>query len=85
VLPSKLFEFAALGKPVWAGVAGYAAEFIKSEISNAAVFDPRDVQAAIQSFSRLSLHDVPRTAFVAKYARAEINQKLAEDILATAG
>jgi glycosyltransferase involved in cell wall biosynthesis len=29
VLPSKLFEYGALGKPVWAGVSGYAAEFIR--------------------------------------------------------
>jgi glycosyltransferase involved in cell wall biosynthesis len=34
VLPSKIFEYAALGKPVWAGVSGYAAEFVRSEINN---------------------------------------------------
>ena len=32
VLPSKLFEYAAQGKPIWAGVAGYAAEFIDKNI-----------------------------------------------------
>ena len=26
VLPSKIFEYAATGKPIWAGVAGYAAQ-----------------------------------------------------------
>ena len=40
VLPSKIFEYAATGKPIWAGVAGYAAEFITSKIENSAVFFP---------------------------------------------
>ncbi len=84
VLPSKIFEYAALGKPVWAGVTGYAAEFIRSEITNAAVFHPCDVEGAAQSFDELILQDAPRTAFVAKYARSNICLKMAEDILAVA-
>jgi len=84
VLPSKLFEYAALGKPVWAGVSGYAAEFIRSEIRNAAVFHPCDVEGAVQSFDELTLQVVPRTDFVTKYARANISQKMAEDVLAVA-
>ncbi len=31
VLPSKLFEYAAMGKPILAGVAGYPAKFIAAE------------------------------------------------------
>ena len=31
VLPSKIFEYAATGKPVIAGLAGYAATFVESE------------------------------------------------------
>lgn len=84
VLPSKIFEYAALGKPVWAGVSGYAAEFIRSEVTNAAVFQPCDVEGAMQSFDELILQDAPRTAFVAKYARSNICLKMAEDILAVA-
>ena len=84
VLPSKLFEYAALGKPVWAGVAGYAADFVASEIDNSAVFQPCDVDGAISSFERLRLSDEPRTAFVEKYARAKISGDLAADILAVA-
>lgn len=84
VLPSKLFEYAALGKPVWAGVAGYAAEWITSEISNSAVFHPCDVDGAVRSFAELTLRDEPRAEFVAKYARANISRDLAADILAVA-
>lgn len=82
VLPSKVFEYAALGKPVWAGVAGYAAEFVSTEIDNSAVFQPCDVESAVLSFDRLSIHDMPRTSFMAKYARSTISQALARDILA---
>src|SRR5690606_21538407 len=30
VLPSKIFEYAATGQPILAGVAGYAAEFLRT-------------------------------------------------------
>ena len=85
VLPSKLFEYAALGKPVWAGASGYAAQFITSEISNAAVFEPCDVSSAVRALDALIIHDTPRSAFIAKYARANISRQLAEDIVAVAG
>lgn len=81
VLPSKLFEYAAVGKPVWAGVAGYAAEFIEQEIDNAAVFPPCDVTAAMSAFSTLKMQSNPRTGFVQKYARRNIMQALARDII----
>ena len=84
VLPSKIFEYAALGKPVWAGVSGYAADFIKSEVINAAVFHPCDVEGAVQCFAELTLEDVSRTGFIQKYARKNISMRLAEDFLATA-
>jgi glycosyltransferase involved in cell wall biosynthesis len=84
VLPSKLFEYAAVGKPVWAGVAGYAAEFVTSEISNSAVFHPCDVDGAVRSFHRLTLRNEPRTEFVAKYARGNISRALAADVLTVA-
>lgn len=81
VLPSKLFEYAALGKPVWAGVAGYAAEFVRLEIDNAAVFAPCDVEAAVRSFDALKLEDVQRKKFIEKYARDNIMRAMAADVL----
>jgi len=85
VLPSKLFEYGALGKPVWAGVAGYAAEFIKTEIGNAEVFRPCDVEDALRALEGLRLEMTPRPAFVARYARGAITHQLAADILAALG
>jgi glycosyltransferase involved in cell wall biosynthesis len=84
VLPSKLFEYAALGKPVWAGVSGYAADFVTSEITNSAVFAPCDVDSAVRSFDALTLRDEARPEFIAKYSRENISRDLAADILSVA-
>lgn len=82
VLPSKLFEYGALGKPIWAGVAGYAADFMKENLSNAAVFSPCDADEAEASFAGLELVTQPRHDFVEKFARNSIMQKMATDIIA---
>jgi glycosyltransferase involved in cell wall biosynthesis len=84
VLPSKIFEYAALGKPILAGVSGYAARFIRDEVSNAAVFPPGQVAQAVAALQTLELADRPRPEFAAKYARANIARAMADDILALA-
>lgn len=81
VLPSKIFEYAATGKPIWAGVAGYAARFIETELEGATVFPPGNVQAAVESFDQLSLRTTPRTGFVQRYGRRSIMRDLVQDIL----
>jgi glycosyltransferase involved in cell wall biosynthesis len=84
VLPSKVFEYGAMGKPVWAGVAGFAATFVKAELSNAVVFQPCDVEAAVTSFNELRFENTPRGDFVRKYARSSVTRELAKDILSLA-
>jgi glycosyltransferase involved in cell wall biosynthesis len=84
VLPSKVFEYGALGKPVLAGVAGYAAQFVREEITNSAVFAPCDVAAGVTAFSSLQLRDQPRPDFIAKHSRSNIARAMARDILALA-
>lgn len=81
VLPSKLFEYGALGKPVWAGVSGYAAEFVTTEIDNAAVFRPCDVSGAVSALGTLKLSNVSREAFVRKFLRTSIMSAMAADIM----
>ncbi len=81
VLPSKLFEYAALGKPVLAGVAGYAADFVRTEIENAAVFTPGNAADGIRAFESLELIDRPRSEFTAKYMRSRIVGEMAQDVL----
>ena len=81
VLPSKIFEYAAVGKPIWAGVSGFAADFLHEHVINAAVFHPCNVQQAIETFERLELNTQPRKAFVQKFSRESIMQEMASDIL----
>lgn len=85
VLPSKLFEYGALGKPIWAGVAGHAASFVRSHLTNAAVFAPCNAEAAVQAFNELEIVDAPRDEFVAQFKRTAIMDAMAEDLVATVG
>ncbi|MBF0420154.1 MAG: glycosyltransferase family 4 protein [Magnetococcales bacterium] len=81
VLPSKIFEYAAIGKPIWAGVGGYAAEFLRLEVANVAIFPPCNALKAEQIFHTLSLTNTPRPEFVAKYARYSIAKKMSSLLL----
>jgi hypothetical protein len=84
-LPSKLFEYAAMGKPIWAGVSGYSLEFIKSEISNCEVFVPCNVTDAINKFDALNLDTKPRSDFNKKFSRENIMRNMAFEIMEFAG
>ena len=81
VLPSKLFEYGAMGKPVLAGVSGFSARFVNEELSNSAVFSPCDVNDAVRAFESLRLEDSPRPQFIQKYSRENLSAELARDIL----
>ena len=85
VLPSKLFEYGAMGKPIWAGVSGYAAEFMRTELDNSAVFHPCNAAEAERVFSQLRLQNGPRDRFVAKFARTKIANDLAADVVGILG
>ena len=81
VLPSKIFEYAALGKPIWAGVSGYAADFLRNNINNVAVFSPCNVDDAVKSFDALEIVTEPRKDFILNFSRENIMNKMALDIL----
>ncbi|MET3677383.1 MULTISPECIES: glycosyltransferase family 4 protein [unclassified Pseudomonas] len=85
VLPSKLFEYAASGKPIWAGVSGFSTDFISKEVANAAVFPSCDVACAIEAFEAVHLASVDRRQFVERYGRERIMGEMAREIMAMAG
>ncbi|WP_207789997.1 glycosyltransferase family 4 protein [Sphingosinicella humi] len=86
VLPSKLFEYAATGKPILAGVGGYAAEFLRDHVAGVEVFDPCDAHGMVAAFDRLRSGPphIARTAFAQNFARSSIMQAMAADIIALA-
>ena len=81
VLPSKIFEYAATGKPIWAGVSGYAAEFLKNEVRNVTLFKPCDVNDSVRSFKELKTKEIDRAKFIKKYLRSKIMNEMALDII----
>jgi glycosyltransferase involved in cell wall biosynthesis len=83
VLPSKLFEYAATSKPIWAGLSGYSAEFCLSEIENCSVFKPSDYKNALLKFNCIDFHHTPRHQFIKKYKRENIMENMANDVMTT--
>jgi glycosyltransferase involved in cell wall biosynthesis len=80
VLPSKLFEYGAMNKPILAGISGFSEEFVRSEISNCAVFSPADPEDGVEKIESLSLSITPRTEFIKKFDRQKIMSEMAKDI-----
>ncbi|MEQ3237812.1 glycosyltransferase family 4 protein [Bacteroides cellulosilyticus] len=81
VLPSKLFEYGAFNKPIIAGVGGYAAQFIKNNLSNYILFKPTDVNSFVNQMKKYSLSFEERTSFKKKYSRENIIREMADSIL----
>ena len=81
VLPSKIFEYAAMGKPILAGVSGYARDFIDSELNNAQIFSPCNLQEAEEALSKLSIKHTDRSSFIEKYSRVNIMKMLCDEII----
>ena len=82
VLPSKIFELATFGKPIIAGVSGFASEFIKNEVSDSYVFEPCNSKQLVE-FLRMDTasNTIVRKEFKLKYRRSNINKLMAESIL----
>lgn len=83
VLPSKIFEYAATGKPVFAGVEGFAKEFILENFDNFMVFKPCDSQDFFLKFEDFSINDQLGSKRISKFYRTSIMKDMAEDFLKT--
>ena len=81
VLPSKIFEYAATGKPMLAGVAGHAADFINENVDNAGVFEPCNARSMATALAALELSPISRPDFIRKFARDNIMNEMADDVL----
>ncbi|WP_305097521.1 glycosyltransferase family 4 protein [Croceibacterium aestuarii] len=82
VLPSKIFEYGALGKPIIAGVAGYSVQFLREHLPDATVFEPRDVEGLVTAVKGLTEEspNLDRTVFVAKFRRDAISEQIAQGV-----
>jgi glycosyltransferase involved in cell wall biosynthesis len=82
VLPSKIFELAAYDKPVIAGVAGYANQFIDQFVPNKILFNPCDVESFVRQLHDYQYKIEKRVEFIQAFKRETINRKLSESIIA---
>lgn len=82
VLPSKIFELAAQQKPIIAGVGGYAAQFLKDNVSNLILFQPCHVNQFVTQLQAYHYKTEKRTSFIQAYKRDHINRELAKSMLA---
>jgi hypothetical protein len=83
VIPSKIFEYASTGKPIWAGVSGYAKSFLDNEVINSWTFEPSDLNSALLKFNEIKDSWSDRATFISKYDRKRIQQQLVQDIFLT--
>ena len=83
VLPSKIFEYAALNKPIIAGVSGYAAEFLRNYVSDIEIFKPCDHKEMSKCIQKITKKNklINRSEFISKFKRKNIMKKLAKVIL----
>lgn len=83
VLPSKLFEYGAMGKPILAGVQGYAADFLNEHLSNCKVFTPNEAEQGFKALLALEINNTERPEFIQKFARINIMREMSNSIVAT--
>jgi len=86
VLPSKIFELAVIGKPILAGVDGYAKTFLRKHVPHAFLFKPGDVSGLIEQIrnidnSNTTEMDKNISNFLEKYNRRKIDTEIAESII----
>lgn len=83
VLPSKLFDYGATDKPILAGVAGYAAQFVREHLPNSIVFAPGDVLNLVGQVRTTPYRTQPRVDFIAQFQRRAIVEAMARQIRQT--
>ena len=82
VIPSKVFEYAATGKPILAGVSGFSAELLK-EIEGVEIFTPCNVRQMKNSLLILlkGSSSFERIEFCNKFNRSNIMSDLIDKII----
>jgi len=79
VIPSKLFEYLATGKPVVAGLHGFSAQYFNN-IPGLYIFDSSDVTQATKAILHAKLNFYDRSNFIKKNIRENIAKDFASTI-----
>ncbi len=84
VLPSKLFEYAAMGKPIVAGTEGYSSEFIREQIPYSLTFKPGQVDQCVKCIIKSTSIVIEKSEFnnfINNFSRRKIMKSFANDLL----
>jgi hypothetical protein len=81
VLPSKVFELGAFDKPILAGVAGYANQFIKENLTNSILFVPGDADGLVDKMNSYVYATSTRSKFLQDFKRETVNKRISESVL----
>ena len=83
-LPSKVFEYAVMGKPIVAGLPGYSRTFVQKNIPHAVVFEPGNISDGVRSVERakeIRVIEEDITNFINKFSRKKLAQSLSKSIV----
>ena len=84
VLPSKLFEYAAMGKPIVAGIEGYSTEFTREHIPYSLIFKPGQVDQCVKCIIKSTSIVIEKSDinyFINNFSRYKIMKSYAADLL----
>lgn len=81
VLPSKVFELSAFDKPIIAGVAGFAHQFINDNVTNRILFLPGDVKEMVRQLNNYTYKNEKREIFIKRFNRSNINRVMVQSML----
>ena len=86
VLPSKVFELAVIGKPILAGVDGYAKEFLQNHVPHSFLFEPGNVSGLLQQIKKINDYNLSKmkpdiSKFFENFNRKSINTKMVTSIV----
>lgn len=85
VIPSKIFEYGAIDKPIVAGVQGCSRDFLLNEIGDVELFNSCDSKGMIKSIKntleKKYINNINHAEFRIKFSRKEIMNNMSDDII----
>lgn len=81
VLPSKIFEYAATGKPIIAGVPGYSRTFLEENVDNVILFEQCNANELFEKLDKYEYQVNPRNKFIQNFNRKKLITKMANSII----
>lgn len=83
-LPSKIFEYATICKPIIAGLNGFAADFIKQNISHSVIYEPENIDdfvIKIKEIKNIKFDIEKQNLFIKNYSRQKIMNDYSDKLI----